>query len=186
MHTRTIHILQSTYEDLSNSFRGTSGHSAFSQVSPNYFRHMLYSAAGSTPSAPSNPGRGRIDTLRKRMGRSFQSPQDRSGDQEESGRSCQSNKENKQKNLNAWALTVCKQSGESTCFHFQTVWEGSTQQISSCWSIVVGSHRKCHTGHFPKVVAAWRQRYIWSEGQTGSHRYHNESVGIRPLPPIHG
>ena len=30
------------------------------------------------------------------MGRSFQSPQDRSGDQEESGRSCQSNKENKQ------------------------------------------------------------------------------------------
>ena len=107
MHTRTIHILQSTYEDLSNTFRGTSGHSAFSQVSPNYFRHMLYSAAGSTPSAPSNPGRGRINTLHKRMGRSFQSPQDRSGDQEESGRSCQSSRENIQKNLHACNPKQC-------------------------------------------------------------------------------
>ena len=139
MHTRMIHILQSTYEDLSNSFHGTSVHSAFSQVSPNYFRHMLYSAAGSTPSAPSNPGRGRINTLHKRMGRSLQSPQDRSGDQEESGRSCQSNKENKQKNLHAWEVTIYKQSGKSTCFRFQTVWKGNTQKVSCHFVVIIPS-----------------------------------------------
>ena len=67
-----------------------------SLVLPDYFQHMIYSAAGITPSALSNPEHGRIDTHRKHMGGSFQSPQDRSDDQEESGRSCQSDKQIKQ------------------------------------------------------------------------------------------
>lgn len=83
------------------------------------------------------------------------------------GLASQTNKENKQKILHAWEITVCKQSEESTC-------SGSNRLHFSQRSIVEGSHHKCRTRHFPKVVAAWRQRYIWSKGQTGSHRYHNE------------
>ena len=60
-HTRIFRILSAEHLATPRS----------SQVLPNYFRHMLYSVAGVTPSAPSNPGHGRIDTLRKRTGRSF-------------------------------------------------------------------------------------------------------------------